>query len=139
MQDAANTSPIDAIRISLVDGESSVRHARQLMLHAEGFAVRAYPTCAALLADPQARHDACIILDIDMEDVDGPTLLRRMRETGWRGTALLLDGVAPDTSVLLEAGRHGDTVLRRDVGDRSLLAAIRGVVDGGRTNGTGKD
>ncbi|MEN2786081.1 zinc ribbon domain-containing protein [Sphingomonas qilianensis] len=41
------------IGVSLVDGESTVRHTRQLMLRSEGYAVRSYPTCAAILAAPR--------------------------------------------------------------------------------------
>jgi len=124
MQNAVDTSSTDDIGVSLVDGDSAVRHARQLMLRSEGYDVRSYATCAALLADPRSRDCLCIILDLEMEHIEGPALLREMRATGWRGKALLLDGLNPGSSMLLEAEDHGDTVMRRNVGDKTLLAAI---------------
>lgn len=132
MQNITGASPVDSIGISLVDGDSAVRRERQLMLRSEGYAVRSYVTCAALLADPSSRDYQCMILDLEMENIDGPGLLREMRATGWRGKALLLHGLDPGSPLLLAAERHGDTVLRRSVGDQTLLAAIAASLDRGR-------
>jgi FixJ family two-component response regulator len=124
MQNATSPSTRETIGVSLVDGDSTIRHARQLMLRSEDYDVRSYATCAALLADMRSRDYPCIILDLEMEDIDGPALLREMRASGWRGKAILLDGLDPGSPMLIEAGRHGDTVLARNIGDRALLTAI---------------
>jgi len=129
MHNANKALPGDGIGVSLVDGEPAVRRARQLMLRSEGFAVRSYPTCAALLADPRSRDYPCIILDLEMETIGGLDLLSRMRASGWRGKALLLDGRDLGSAMIRDAERHGDTVLRRTVGDRTLLSAIAASVD----------
>ncbi len=131
MQNAIRPSSPETIGVSLVDGDSAIRHARQLMLRSENYDVRSYATCAALLADPRSRDYPCIILDLEMEDIDGPGLLREMRASGWRGKALLLDGLDPGSPMLIEAERHGDTVLARNVGDRVLLSAISASIDHG--------
>lgn len=131
MPSDTGTSSPEHIGVSLVDGDSAVRHARQLMLRSEHYAVRSYATCAALLADPRSRDYPCIILDLEMADIDGPALLRDMRASGWRGKALLLDGLHPDSPMLREAERHGDTVLDRKIGDRALLNAIAASIDHG--------
>ncbi len=133
MQNIIETTSEDAIGVSLVDGEPTARRARQLMLRSEGFAVRSYPTCAAILADPQSRDYPCIILDLEMEDIGGLDLLRRMRASGWRGKALLLDGPGSTGPTVLEAERYGDKVLQRTVGDRTLLTAIAASIDHDRT------
>jgi FixJ family two-component response regulator len=119
-----NISSPEGIGVSLVDGDPSVRHARQLMLRGERYDVRSYATCAALLADPRSRDYPCIILDLEMKEFDGLNLLRQMRESGWRGRALLLDGLDPGSPLWQEAQRHGDTVLQHNVGDQTLLTAI---------------
>ncbi|MFD1950801.1 response regulator [Sphingomonas arantia] len=133
MQNSIETPSGETIGVSLVDGESTIRRARQLMLRSEGFAVRSYPTCAAILADPQSRDYPCIILDLEMADIGGLDLLRRMRASGWRGKALLLDGLDPAGAMVAEAERHGDTVLHRTVGDGTLLTAIAASIDHDRT------
>lgn len=129
MSDIKTISTPAGIGVSLVDGDPTVRHARQLMLRSEDYDVRSYATCAALLADPRSRDYPCIILDMEMKHIDGLDLLRAMRASGWRGKALLLDGLASGDSMIEEARRHGDAVLPRNVGDQALLMAITASID----------
>jgi FixJ family two-component response regulator len=128
MSDKNIFSP-EGIGVSLVDGDPAVRHDRQLMLRAERYDVRSYATCSALLADPRARDFPCIILDLEMEEIDSIDLLRQMRASGWRGRALLLEGLAARSPLLQENERHGDKVLPRNVGDLTLLSAIAASID----------
>lgn len=133
MPDDKTISWPEGIGVSLVDGDPGVRHARQLMLLAERYAVRSYATFAALLADPRSRDFPCIIVDLDLPGRDGMALLRAMRATGWRGHALLLTASDADRAVLHEAERHGDTILQRAVGEQALLTAIAVSVDRSRS------
>ena len=127
-----NRSPSrESIGVSLVDGDANVRHARQLMLRSENYDVRSYPTCAALLADPRSRDYPCIVIDIETREGDGLELLRQMRASGWRGKAILLDGVESESAVANEARLHGDRIVDRAIGDRPLMAAIAASVDRG--------
>ena len=110
--------------VSLVDGDSEVRHARQLMLRSEDYEVRSYPTASALLADPRSREYLCIILDIDMGGIDGSGLLSAMRASGWCGNAIILDSSVAGSPLGREAGGNGDRVFNRNISDRALIAAI---------------
>lgn len=129
MIDEQRFFPGRRVGVSLVDGDSDVRHARQIMLRSENYDVRAYATCAALLADPRSRDYGCIILDVASNDVAGVALLSQMRATGWRGKAILLDGDDPGGALRDDVERHGDKVLKRGIGDRTLLIAIEATVD----------
>jgi hypothetical protein len=51
-------------------------------------------------------------------------VLQALRASGWRGTAILLDGSVPAPALLRAAERHGDRVLDRATGDAALLSAI---------------
>lgn len=130
LNDISISAP-EGIGVSLVDGDPAVRHARQLMLRSENYGVRSYATCAAFLADPRSRDYPCIILDLKMGAIDGPALLRKMRASGWRGKAVLLDDLEPDNLTLREAAGHGDTILKSNVGDQTLLTAIAASIDRG--------
>mgnify|MGYP003739615695 CR=1 FL=1 len=110
--------------VSLVDGNASIRHARQLMLRSENYDVRSYATCAALLADPRSRDYPCIVLDVEMEDIAGIDLLAQMRASGWQGRAILLDGFEPGDTLIREVLKNGDRIEERSIGDSSLLAAV---------------
>lgn len=119
----------NGIIVSLVNGEPSVRHARQIMLRSENYDVRSYATCAALLADPQSRDCPCIVVDVEMENGDGMSLLREMRATGWRGKAVLLYGNQPASELLEDVERLGDTLFAQTIADRILVAAIAATAD----------
>jgi FixJ family two-component response regulator len=129
MTNGQSATVTGTIGVSLVDGEAGVRHARQLMLRSEHYEVRSYATCDALLDDPRSRDYPCIILDVASDDIDGVDLLRRMRASGWRGKAILLDGDDPGGALLADVERHGDKVMKREIGDRTLLNAIEAAVE----------
>lgn len=118
-----------SIGVSLVDGDATVRHARQIMLRSENYDVRSYATCAALLADPRSRDFPCIVVDIGPNGDKGTALLRDMRASGWRGRAILLDGQDSNGEYSRDAEKNGDRVVDRTIGDNSLIAAIRASVD----------
>jgi FixJ family two-component response regulator len=125
---------IDSRGVSLVDGDATIRRARQLLLRSEHYEVRSYPTCAALLADPQSRAYRCIVVDIDMDEGDGIALLREMRATGWVGKAILLDGIEPNSPLMRAAEEYGDKVLARTIADGPLIAAIAASLDRDRAD-----
>ena len=124
MTGSAAPASTKGVGISLVDGDATVRHDRQIMLRSECYEVRSYATCAAVLADPRSRDYPCIVVDVHSRDVDGIDLLRRMRATGWRGKAILLDGMEPGSALMHDAEKHGDKVLGRAIGDGPLLTAV---------------
>jgi FixJ family two-component response regulator len=123
------TQSCENIRVSLVDGDPTIRRARQIMLRSEQYDVRSYSTCAALLADPVSRDYPCIVLDVGMHGISGLDVLRQMRATGWWGTGILLDQDFPNEALSQEAHRHGDRVFDHGIGDRALIAAIAASVE----------
>ena len=136
MTDHTPSTAAEAVGVSLVDGDPVVRHERQLMLLSRQFDVRAYETCAALLADPRSRDFACIVVDIEMKTCTGPELLRSMRASGWRGKAVLLGSDTTDSATVREAEAHGDQILERSLSDQALVAAISASVDRGWSSWT---
>lgn len=124
MTDNRTTSGREAAGVSLVDGNPAIRHARQIMLRSENYDVRSYATCAALLADPRSRDYPCIVLDVEMEGIDGIDLLARMRASGWQGRAILLDGSKSGDALARQALLQGDRIESRSIGDAALLAAV---------------
>jgi FixJ family two-component response regulator len=129
MTNNGSTASTEQIGVSLVDGDATVRHARQIMLRSQRYDVRSYATCAAMLADPRSRDYSCIVVDIEMPEVDGVGLLREMRASGWRGKGILLDGLEPGSELMHAAERHGDKVYERTITDGALVTAIAASID----------
>lgn len=112
-------------QIALIDGTAEARHARQLMLRAEGFDVRAYASALPLLSDPRVRANACIVAAIEMPQLGGVGLLRAMRAQGWQGKAILLAEERSPALVLLAADQDFTLIAPTEVSDGPLLAGIR--------------
>ena len=123
------TSPSDERSVvALVDGDPMIRRARQLMLRDERYAVRAYVSSDALLADPAARSAACIVADADMGAISGPHVLRAMRSAGWRGSAILLAETVSPALAEIALAEHFAVLSPKSLGDRPLLSAIRSAI-----------
>lgn len=115
--------------IALVDDDRVLRRRLQLLLRASDYDVRAYSTAETLLADPGSRASACLISDLQMPEMDGFTLLRRLRSGGWLGPAILITS-SQDTDLPAKATREGfHAVLIKPLADRVVLDAVRGAVN----------
>lgn len=116
------------IPISLVDDDVDLRRALQLLLRAADYDVRAYASAGAMLADARSHAIACLVTDLTMADMDGVTLLRRLRLAGWGGPAILITA-SRDAGLSERAAAAGfHTVLSKPLADRIVLETVRSVV-----------
>src|SRR5215207_4519111 len=116
--------------VLVVDDEASVRQALERALRLEGFAVSTAAGGRAALEAVAARPPAVIVLDVTMPDLDGVTVVKRLRAGGIdvpvcilsaRVHALLRRRGAPGTGplvvgdVVVDARRHVATRGGRDL------------------------
>jgi FixJ family two-component response regulator len=116
-------------RIVVVEDNVAVRRSLLLLLHGRGWDVRAYSTAQALLDDPQSGAATCLVADYRLSEVDGVELLKRLRERGWQGQALLVTGYpSPELeAAALDAGYT--QVIEKPVGDLTLPETIRRLIE----------
>lgn len=115
--------------ISLVDDDAELRRTLQLLLRASDYDVRAFATADALLADPRSRTTACLISDMHMPEIDGFTLLQRLRAGGWTGPAILITS-SGDSGLAARASSEGfHAVLVKPLADRVVIEAVRSAVN----------
>lgn len=74
--------------IILVEDDHSLLDALVFSLEADGFNVHAYTSAMPLLASPV--NADCMVIDLRLPDLDGLTLVARMREMGFRSPAILI-------------------------------------------------
>jgi FixJ family two-component response regulator len=111
-------------RILLSEDDPAVRRSIQLLLVSRGYDVRAYTSASALLSDPGAQSAQGLVADYRMPDVDGITMLRRLRSAGWRGAALLITGF-PAGDLAQRAAQEGfHAVLEKPLKDRELIQQL---------------
>ncbi len=74
--------------VTIVEDDVSLLGALAFALEAEGYAVRSFTTAEGLLRDTP--HADCLVVDLKLPDMDGLTLIRRLRETDVMVPAILI-------------------------------------------------
>jgi len=73
--------------IVIVEDDASLLSALVFALEADGFLVHAFGRAGPLLFSPV--HADCMVIDMRLPDVDGLTLIKRLRELGVQAPAIL--------------------------------------------------
>jgi two-component system, LuxR family, response regulator FixJ len=117
-------------RILLVEDDTAVRRALQLLLRAQGYDVRAYPSAVGLASDPEALRADCLVADLVMPGKDAIELLTRMRAAGWSGPAILISGyLTPEAEEAARAIGFAQ-ILAKPIADTALTRAVADVLAG---------
>jgi FixJ family two-component response regulator len=68
--------------VYLLDDEPGMVKALTRLLHGEGFAVKAFTSVAGFLDAFEAGLDCCLVLDVNMPELDGLLLQKRLKHQG---------------------------------------------------------
>ena len=110
--------------IHIVDDDPSFRGAIGNLLSAVGFDVALYELATQFLSTWPIRNLVCILLDVEMPDLDGPRLQKRLAELGSLAPIIFISGKG-DIPIAVRALQAGaDDFLTKPVFKDSLLAAI---------------
>lgn len=121
-----STAPTDQARpqILLVEDDDLVRRSLQLLLHGNGYHVRAFASVATAIADPAALRVAALITDFRLSDGDGIGMLRALISRGWRGRALMITGHSTPALVDKANASGFDAVLEKPLQPHRLMQAL---------------
>src|ERR1700737_3502820 len=92
--------------VHVLDDDHAVRDSLQLLLESAGYRTRGWPSGPALLASAATLEPGCVIVDVRMPDMDGVTLLSKLRERGIRHPVIIMTGHA-DVPLAVRAMRTG--------------------------------
>ena len=76
---ASKTKPL----ISIVDDDASIREAIAGLMNWLGFKVHTFASAVEFLASPDAGASSCVITDVQMPQMTGIELHKRMKELGY--------------------------------------------------------
>jgi len=110
--------------ILVVDDEPAILRALRTNLHAHGFAVQTAENGAEALERYERGRPDLIVLDLNLPDVDGSEVIRRVRERG--ATPIIVLSVREaerDKVAALDAG--ADDYVTKPFGADELLARVR--------------
>lgn len=111
--------------VRVVDDDAGVRDALSLLLGTAGLAVSTYASGATFLAALPTSDPGCVLTDVNMPDMDGLSLQRRLTEVGCRLPVIIMTGQA-EVPIAVEALKRGAAdFLEKPFDDDHLLRAVR--------------
>jgi FixJ family two-component response regulator len=116
-----NTDP----KVFIIDDDEVVRDVLAQTIETGGYAVRTFPSAEAFIGTCTPQCQGCIVLDVKMPGMDGPTLQRELLQRGVRLPIIFLSahGDIPLTVRTIKAGAVD--FLTKPVDNKVLLERIR--------------
>ena len=114
--------------VHVVDDDASVRESLSMLLEAAGFAVRTYDSANAFLDAASDRRAGCVLTDVQMPELNGLELQRRLAERGIGLPVIVMTGHA-DVPIAVEALKAGATdFLEKPFDDEHLIGVVTGAI-----------
>jgi FixJ family two-component response regulator len=121
MRDAHEFSPI----IAIVDDDPSVREGLRSLLRSAGWRTESFGSAEEFLSRNRAQAPSCLILDLQLPDLSGLDLQKRMAEADLDIPIVFLTGHG-DIPASVQAMKRGAVeFLTKPVDDQDLLRAIQ--------------
>jgi FixJ family two-component response regulator len=119
----------DTPKVYIVDDDASVRDSISMLLEAAGYAVAIFARAEEFLDVCTPDTLGCIILDVNMPDMDGPTLQQELTRRGLQLPIIFLSGqgTIPLTVRTLKAGAMD--FLTKPVKGTVLLECVQGALE----------
>jgi len=76
--------------ISIVDDDVSVREAIAGLMNWLGFKAQTFASAVEFLASPDVGANSCVITDVQMPQMTGPELHKRMKELGYAVPTIMI-------------------------------------------------
>jgi two-component system, LuxR family, response regulator FixJ len=118
----------EAPLVHVVDDDASLRDSLALLLESAGFRVRTYDSATSFLAAAQDRGVSCVLTDVQMPELNGLELQRRMSALGIGLPVIVMTGHG-DVPIAVQALKAGATdFLEKPFEDEQLLSAVKGAI-----------
>jgi two-component system cell cycle response regulator CtrA len=124
-----------ATRVLLVEDDSTMAAGIALMLRSAGFACETAALGADGLEIARLHEHDVIILDLNLPDIDGYEVLRRLRDARIRTPVLILSGLANIDNRIKGLGFGADDFMSKPFDKRELIARIHAIVRRDRGHG----
>jgi two-component system response regulator FixJ len=121
--------PTDPV-VHIIDDDEAVRDSLEVLLQVLGFNVKVWSSPVAFLASEAGGEPGCLLLDIRMPEMDGLTLLGKLRTQGATIPVIVMTGHG-DVPLAVRAMQNGAmNFLEKPLAKAQLLASIRAALAG---------
>lgn len=117
--------------VYVVDDDDAVRAALSMLIEAQGWGVYLFESAAAFLKADVPSHGtgACLVLDVDLEGMNGAELLEYLRGAGHALPAVIVTA-QPEIGIAQRMAAAGaSAVLGKPFVANDLIAAIHQAID----------
>ena len=116
--------------VAVVDDDHSILRSLADLLESADYSVRVFTSAGALLENHALDEVDCIISDIDMPEMDGFDLLRRVHELRPGLPTILITGYPETLKQLSLADAGNPRVFAKPFSSEELLTAVSDALDG---------
>ena len=113
----------DRQTVYIVDDDADVRESARALLESYDLAVQEFDSARAFLKDFKAGRKACLLLDLNMPEMNGLELLEQLRRLKIGLPVIIVTGQG-DADVAERARRAGAFAFLQKPVDDSLIAAV---------------
>ena len=111
--------------VHVIDDDDAVRDSLAMLLDASGFSVSAYASASAFLDGLDQATSGCVITDVQMPEISGLDLLRRLSDRLAQFPVIVLTGEA-DVPMAVEALKNGALdLIEKPYSAATIVAAVR--------------
>ena len=119
--------------VYVIDDDAAVRDSLHVLFGSHGMEARCYASSEAFLAAAPPLENSCLLIDVDMPELDGIDLLGRLLRDGFMTPTFLMTGGGVMASLLSAVDRNDVVLLEKPVVARELVAEVRKALGAGRT------
>ena len=117
-------TPALARPVFVIDDDPALLGSLKFNLEIEGFAVETFVNGAAALSGIEGRKWGCLVIDYNLPDGDGLTLLEPLRQRGVKLPAILIT-TAPSAAMKARAARSNAIVVEKPLLGDALMEAVQ--------------
>jgi FixJ family two-component response regulator len=118
--------------VFIVDDDISVRESLELLIQTAGWQTQVFSSAEEFLACPRASVPSCLVLDVNLPDLNGLELQRRMAGDRIHMPIIFITGFG-DIPMTVQAMKAGAIeFLTKPFGDEVILDAIRNAIQRSR-------
>lgn len=111
--------------VHVADDDASFARALSRLLTAHGFAVRAFGSGSDLLAQVTPASRGCVVMDLNMPDLDGLEVQGRLAQSGVAMPIVFLTGRGDIPSSVRAMRQGAADFLEKQASETDLVAAVR--------------
>jgi two-component system, LuxR family, response regulator FixJ len=119
--------------VYVIDDDAAVRDSFHVLFESHGIEVRCYASSEAFLVAAPPLENSCLIIDVNMPELDGIDLLGRLLRDGFMTPAFLMTGNGTRASLRSTVDWNDVVLLEKPIVARELVAEVKKVLGEGRT------